>query len=146
MSNSWKSNFGTKIQLESSTTIGTFADIPGVYTVPPIGAEQEKIEVTNHSSGGNREYIPSGLSDPGDYAFEMRADITDAVQSQLYTMYKSGEKGKFKIVYPDGFSQTFEAYVIGFARGEVDATSPDAINITVTLAIASEVEDEEESL
>lgn len=141
-----KSNYRTKIQLGSAETPATFVTIPGVFVVPPIESEQEKIEVTHHESGPYREYVLSGLSDPGDYEFQMRANRTDTVQQTLRNMWKTGEERPFRIIYPDGFAQQFPAQVSGFTYNEADATSPDALNVTVALAICGEVEDVSEEI
>ena len=46
MSDNFKSNFGTVLQIGSgSGTPYTYTDVKGVYLVPPIESEQEKIEV-----------------------------------------------------------------------------------------------------
>ena len=141
------SNFGTKFQIGSGTGTLTYADVFGVFLVPPIESEQEKIEVTHHDQSGNyRKFIPSGLSDPGDYQFQMRSERTQTTQQSIYTLYKSGALGHFRIVYPDGLTQSFDAYVTGMTYNEADATSPESVNITVTLAIAGEVTETEESI
>lgn len=143
-----KSNFGTLLKIGSgSTSPYTYTAIFGVFVVPPIESEQEKIEVTHHDQNSPyRKYIPSGLIDPGDYQFQMRSDRSQATQQQIYTLFKSGDLGHFQIVYPDGLTQTFDAYVTGMTYNEADATSPEPVNITVTLAISGDVTDSEESL
>ena len=138
------SNFGTLLQLKIN---GAYTTIKGVFNVPAIESEQEKIEVTHHDQSSNyRQYIPSGLIDPGDYSFEMRSLRSDSTQKTLYALYKSGESGDFQICYPDGLIQSFPAYVTGMTYNEADATSPDPINITVTLAFAGDITETEESL
>lgn len=143
-----KSNFGTILKIGSGAAAPyTYSAIYGVYMVPPISAEQEKIEVTHHDQNSPyRKYIPSGLIDPGDYQFEMRSDRSQTTQQSLYTLYRSGALGHFQIVYPDGLTQSFDAYVTGMTYNEADATSPEPVNITVTLAISGDVEDGEDSL
>lgn len=143
-----KSNFGTLLKIGSgSTSPYTYTVVYGVFVVPPIESEQEKIEVTHHDQNSPyRKYIPSGLIDPGDYQFQMRSDRSQATQQQVYTLFKSGDLGHFQIVYPDGLTQTFDAYVTGMTYNEADATSPEPVNITVTLAISGDVTDSEESL
>lgn len=143
------SNFGTKLKIGSGATAPyTYADVFGVFLVPPIESEQEKIEVTHHDqSGSYRKFIPSGLADPGDYQFQMRSERSQATQQTIYALYKSGELGHFQIAYPDGLVQSFDAYVTGMTYNEADATSPEPVNVTVTLAISGEVtETEEESI
>ena len=148
MSDNFKSNFGTVLQIGSgSSSPYTYSDIKGVFVVPPIESEQEKIEVTHHDQNSPyRKYIPSGLIDPGDYQFQMRSDRSDSTQQSIYTLYKSGEIGHWALIHSDGLMQTFDAYVTGMTYNEADATSPEPVNITVTLAISGGVEDSEVSL
>lgn len=142
------SNFGTILKVGSgSSSPYTYSTIKGVFVVPAIESSQEKIEVTHHDQNSRyREYIPSGLIDPGDYEFQMRSDRSDSTQQTIYTLYTSGELGHFQIVHPDGLAQTFDAYVTGMTYNEADATSPEPTNITVSLAISGDVTDSEESL
>ena len=148
MGDNFKSNFGTILQIGTGSTAPySYADIKGVYLVPPIQSSQEKIEVTHHDQDSHyRKYIPSGLIDPGDYEFEMRADRSHATQQAIYSLYTSGALGHFAIKHPDGLTKYFDAYVIGMTYNEADATSPAPVNITVALAISGGISEEEESL
>ena len=148
MSDNFKSNFGTLLKIGTGATAPyTYSAVKGVYLIPPIESEQEKIEVTHHDQNSPyRKFIPSGLIDPGDYQFEMRSDRSDSTQQAIYSAYKSGTIVHWQIAYPDGLVQTFDAYVIGMTYNEADATSPEPTNITVTLAISGDVTDSEESL
>lgn len=131
------SNFGTllKIKIEDA-----YVKIVGVSNVPPIESEQEKIEVTHHDQEGNyRQYIPSGLIDPGDYSFTMRSDRSQATQQAIYALYRSGEVGEFQLEHTDGLIQTFPAYVTGITYNEADAESPAPVQVTVALAICGEI-------
>ena len=148
MADKFISNFGTVLQIGSGATAPyTYTDIKGVYLVPAIESNQEKIEVTHHDQNSPyRKYIPSGLIDPGDYEFGMRSDRSDSTQQTIYTLFKSGEAGHFRIVHTDGLAQSFDAFVTGMTYNEADATSPDPVQITVALAISGDITDEEESL
>lgn len=143
-----KSNFGTLLKVGSgSSSPYTYTTVYGVYLVPPIESEQEKIEVTHHDQNSPyRKYIPSGLIDPGDYQFEMRSDRSQTTQQTIYAAYKAGTLLHWQIVHPDGLAQSFSAYVTGMTYNEADATSPEPTNITVTLAISGDVTEEEESI
>lgn len=143
----FKSNFGTNLQIGTGSSPYTYTNIKGVFLVPPIQTTQEKIEVTHHDQDSPyRMYIPSGLIDPGDYEFQMRADRSDSTQQALYSLYTSGALGHFAIKHTDGLTQYFDAYVIGMAYNEADATNPDAVNLTVSLAISGGISEAEESL
>ena len=138
------SNFGTTLKIKVSQT---YTAIKGVFVVPPIESSQEKIEVTHHDqNSAYRKYIPSGLIDTGDYEFQMRSKRSDATQQALYTAYKSGTLCDFELEHTDGLVQQFQAYVIGMTYNEADATNPDAVNITVSLAISGDVTDTVESI
>ena len=143
-----KSNFGTILKIGSGSSAPyTYTAIYGVFIVPPIESTQEKIEVTHHDQGSPyRKFIPSGLIDPGDYQFQMRSDRSQQTQQAIYTLFTSGNEGHFAIEYPDGLTQTFDAYVTGMTYNEADATSPEPVNITVTLAISGNVTDVQASL
>ena len=139
-----KSNFGTLLKIKINNT---FTAIYGVFLVPAIASTQEKIEVTHHDQASPyRKYIPSGLIDPGDYQFQMRSERGQATQQTLYSAYKAGTLCTFQIVHTDGLVQTFDAYVTGMEYNEADATSPNPVNITVTLAISGDVTDSTESI
>lgn len=142
--NDFISNFGTILKIKVSST---YTAIKGVFLVPPIESEQEKIEVTHHDQNTQyRKYIPSGLIDNGDYAFQMRSLRSDSTQQTLYTAYKAGTLCDFEIDYPDGLIQQFQAYVIGMTYNEADVTSPEPVNVTVALAISGAVTETEASL
>ena len=142
------SNFGTILKIGSGSSAPyTYVAIKGVFDVPAIETTQEKIEVTHHDQNSQyRKYIPSGLIDPGDYAFQMRSDRSDSTQQSLYTLFKSGAEGHFQIEYPDGLVQTFDAYITGMTYNEADATSPEPVQVTVTLAISGAVTETEASI
>ena len=140
MSITAKSNYGTKIYVKAASA-QEYTEIEGAYNIPDLENAEEQIEVTHHGSGKYREYIPSGLIDPGEYTFSMRVDTTDAAQQTLKTLKTGGTKGSFKIEWPDGLTKTFDAYVLGIKRNDADATGPDGINADVTLAIAGNVEE-----
>ena len=144
MSDKFVSNFGTLLKIKINSN---FETIKGVYNVPPIESEQEKIEVTHHDQNSPyRKYIPSGLIDPGDYTFGMRSERSHATQKEIYALYKSGEISTFQIVHPDGLTQQFDAYVTGMTYNEADATDPEPTQIDVALAISGDITETEESL
>ena len=141
------SDFGTFLKIGTGASPYTYEKIVGVDVVPPFESEEEKLEVTHHSQESKyRQFIPSGLKDPGDYAFQMRSDPSQTTQQKIFTLYTTGELGHFCIERPDGFVQKFDAYVIGMTYNEADATSPNPVEITVTLAIAGDITEEWESV
>ena len=133
-------NMNTKLQLGTSGDTPTFSDITRLRTIPGIAREMEKIEVT-HNGSKNREYVPNGLQEPGDYSFEMETDRTDSLHQDLFAMWQSGESRPFRLIYPDGLALQFEASILSITRADYDAQSPDVIIDTVNLAICGDIED-----
>ncbi len=138
MTQRYVTNRQTKLQLETGS--GEWSDVPRLRNVPALQMTEEKIEVTHHQSK-NREYIPSGLSDPGDYEYEMETDRSDPVHQQIFALRKSGDIVNWRLIYPDGLAYQFGASVISITRNEADPQSPDVIVDTVGLAICDEIED-----
>ena len=144
MSSKFISNFGTQLKVKVNNT---YTKIKGTYVVPAIEKKQDKLEVTHHDQTGNqRQFIPSGLVDPGEYGFDMRSFRSDPTQQQLYSLYQSGEAGEFQIERPDGMTESFPAYVIGMTYNEADAESPEPVQIHVDLAFAGEITEEIDSM
>lgn len=131
-------NRKTKLQVNDS--VNGWENIPRLRNVPGLEMEEEKIEVTHHGSN-NREYIPSGLSDPGDYEFEMETDLTDTVHQKLFAAWKAKTALSWRLIYPDGLAYQFDATILKIARAEADPQSPDVIIDTVALAISGDVDD-----
>ena len=142
----YKTNRKTKLQIGSGSGDSiTWADIPQLRNVPALEMTEEKIEVTHHGSE-NREYIPSGLSDPGDYEFEMETDRANTVHQQIFALKASKSVVPWRLVYPDGLAFQFSASVLKITRNEADPQSPEVIIDTVGLAISGEVEDVSDDL
>jgi len=130
-------NRKTKLQLNDGSS--GWQNVPRLRNVPGLQMKEEKIEVTHHGSN-NREYVPSGLSDPGDYEFEMETDRTNAVHQSIFTLWKNKTEASWRLIYPDGLAYEFTASVLKITRGDADPQSPDVIIDTVGLAI-QDVED-----
>lgn len=139
-STNYEINMHTKLQLGSAATTPVFTDIPRLRHIPGLSLKEEKIEVT-HNQSNNREYRSSGLKDPGDYEFDMETDRSDTTHQALFSIWKSQEVRKFRLIYPDGLAYEFQASVLSITRADYDAQSPDVIIDTVSLSICGEVED-----
>ena len=136
-------NRKTKLQINDLSN--GWQNIPRLRNVPGLQMEEEKIEVTHHESN-NREYIPSGLSDPGDYEFEMETDRSDAVHNKIFTLWKNKAEASWRLIYPDGLAYEFTASILKITRADADPQSPDVIIDTVALAITGDVEDVSDEL
>lgn len=139
-------NMGTRLKLGSAATgTVTYTDIPYLRNIPGLALEEDKIEVT-HNQSTTREYVPSGLQDPGDYSFEMETDRTNATHQDLFTIWKNKTPRKFRLIYPDGLAYEFTAYVQHITRADYDAQSPDVIIDTVALSINGDITDVSDAL
>jgi hypothetical protein len=113
--------------------------IADVVTVAFPELSMEEIDVTSHSSGGYKEYIPNGVIDPGEVAVTCNYSYTafasfvtdmEAGTTSTYTLVFSGDNnGEF----------TFDAWVKGLSMEDMDATDPAAAQFTVTLRPTGEV-------
>lgn len=136
-------NRKTKLQLNDGSS--GWQNVPRLRNVPGLQMEEEKIEVTHHDSN-NREYVPSGLSDPGDYEFEMETDRKAyPVHQKIFDLWKSKAEASWRLIYPDGLAFEFTASVLKITRADADPQNPDVIIDTVGLAIM-DVEDISDTL
>ena len=135
MASNAKSNFGTKFQLEKILNSGTFVDIAECRVINSPTEEQDDIEVTHHGSAGWREYKPSGLRNPGDLELQINSVPSDESHQELEALAASGEERNFRIVRPNGITETFMAYVKSIVANEADAQNPDAIIDTVSMKV-----------
>ena len=111
-STNYEINMHTKLQLGSAATTPVFTDIPRLRNIPGLSLEEEKIEVT-HNQSNNREFIPNGLQDPGDYEFDMETDRSDTTHQALFALWKSKEVRKFRDL--DGTIEELKGvYTCGF--------------------------------
>lgn len=130
-----KSNFGTLLQIGSGETNETFTTIAEIRLINAPEKSTEDVEITHHGSEGYREYTPSGLKDPSEVAMEMNSVPSEATQAELMQLEESGDVRTFKIVRPNGITETFPAYVKSIVTNAADAQSPDAIIDTLNLRL-----------
>ena len=136
-------NRNTRLQINNLTN--GWQNIPRLRNVPGLQMEEEKVEVTHHGSN-NREYIPSGLSDPGDYEFEMETDRTNAIHMAIFNAWKNHTELEWRLIYPDGLAYEFDASILKITRADADPQNPDVIIDTVALAIAGDINDVSDEL
>ena len=96
----------------------------------------EKINVTNHASNGKTEYIPSKLIDASDITLSVLASGT--VLSDIYTDMENETIEQCVVSNPvDTF--TFSGWYMSVKEEDADAQSPDAVKLTVVLAVTGGV-------
>lgn len=115
---------------------GTLVSLNGVH-IAEVGdidgpsEEASQIEVTNHDSGGRREYI-SGLRDGGEVSFPMNY-FGDASQDDVIALFDARDTGTWVITYPDSSSDTFEGIVINLGKtAPVDGVLQQAVTVKIS--------------
>lgn len=112
-------------------------ELTGLLSTPDLSeGEPEKIEVTTLADVSKR-YI-NGLKDLGDglefeFNYESQADSS---YFKLRTVEEGGETEKFEVVFPDGLTFAFDAYVATKFSG---ASVGEQVKFTATLTIASKI-------
>jgi hypothetical protein len=88
------------------------------------------VEATNHSSGGHREFIPSGLQEMSEFKATINAVAADV--AKLVTDLQAGTKAAYQISFPNGHKEKFSALVTGIKPLTADAQTPDVQKIEAT--------------
>ena len=91
-------------------------------SVGEITPDSEEIDVTTlDSEGGCREFL-QGYRDSGEVELAGYHEKNDAGQAALRSAYAAGTPGEVEVVFPDGTSAAFQAYVKRHTLGaaEVD--------------------------
>lgn len=101
---------GIKLEV-SETENGTFRELYGLYSVPDLGKENDKVEVTNLADDMDRN-IDSGVKSYDSLNFDFYLNIkkasedetTKVLESYKYLRQKqdAGTQLYFKLTYPDG--------------------------------------------
>ena len=90
-----------------------------------------KLDATNLSSLA-KEYR-AGLLDPGQIAFDLDVDVTDAGQVALQNYRANATIANFKLTLPNAHTATFQGFVESFPwDGGVDALLTSTCNIIIT--------------
>lgn len=108
---------GTQVTIDS-TPIGGLRDIDGPQE------EKELVDVTDHDSGGDREYVP-GLRDGGTLDLTYLVESTDSGQQALWANYgdNTNPAAAFVITVPADPTISGSDFTISF-NGFVISRSP----------------------
>lgn len=126
------SSFGTLLQRGDGSDPEVFSTIAEVQDIKPPALSADTEEVTHQDSpNGWKEYLPT-LLDAGEVTFDLNFIPTDTGHTALITDMTSRVKRNFKVVFPDGSTWSFAAYVTGF---EPDAPVSGKLSASVTLKV-----------
>lgn len=123
---------GVLLKLGDGGTSEVFDTIAEVLDIDGPNQAREQIEVTSHSSAGWREFI-AGLRDGGEVSFPINSVPTDQTQIDLRALIDSGAAANFKIVYPNGYRDTFAGVVTDWGtKSPVDGAVTEEIKIKIS--------------
>lgn len=121
---------GTGSKLEMSSDNGTtFTEVASIKTIPDIGADPEKIDVTSLADD-KKKNVP-GIQNTSTLAFQVvykgdnfKTALTHAGDHKQY---------KWRVTYPDGMTATFEgSYTIKMGNVAVNG----ALDFTISIVVS----------
>lgn len=124
---------GAQFQIESATP-GTFTALAEVYDITPPNETTDIIDAS-HMGSPNREFI-MGLTDPGETSFEMNFVPGSTREGLLLAAKASRSAKKFRIVFPNDATWTFDGLVTGY---EPAMPNDDKMTCTVTIKVTGAV-------
>ncbi len=81
--------FGVVFKLGTTSTPST--TIADVFEIGPPKTTRDAVDVTTHgSANGNMEFIPDGVSDPGELTVQMLYTAASASDTAILTAYSAG--------------------------------------------------------
>ena len=141
---------GTTLAM-SETQSGTFQKLYGMSSIPDMGGDREKIDITNLEDS-NKRYI-YGVSDFGELSFEFfynkeeTADAQNAEKllnaySALKACQTAAKKMWWKLTYPDGTGHIWKGEPSVKRKG---VGVNEALSFTLTISLENDIEDFEPS-
>ena len=125
---------GKTITASGTATSSVFTNVANVRTFSGFDGAASEIDVTNLDSIAKEFRL--GLSDPGQFTFEIDYDSANAGHIALRARQTSGVLSNFKLTLPNGGVITFFAYVKKFSLGGgVDAVAKTSVDLRITGSI-----------
>jgi predicted secreted protein len=126
---------GKTITLGAPTaTPTTFTNVANVKTFTGFDGSASEIDVTNLDSLAKEFRL--GLTDPGQFAFEIDYDSANAGHIALRSKQVSGLITNFKLTLPNATVVTFSAFVKKFSlAGGVDAVAKTSVDLRISGAV-----------
>lgn len=120
----------------STTSSGTYTNIPDLQEVPQFGGAAEKVDVTTLTDG-NYRYI-NGIKDFGDLEFKFLYDNSSETSNYRLCrgLEEDGEVTYFQVQFPDGTKFAFSGQVsTTIESAAVNAALTFTMNITLNSEI-----------
>lgn len=118
----------TKLEMKVDGA-STFEVLDGLQSVPEIGGDPEKVDVTTLADT-TKKYI-AGIQDMDSLEFTFL--YADGLFKKLKAIQTSGKEADFKITYPDNSTCTFKGGVtVKMGGGEVNNAYQCTLSVTVS--------------
>ena len=139
------SSQGIKMSAAESES-GTYKKLYGLYKIPDMGGDTDKLDVSNFSDKNKRQ-IDSGITDYGtlQFNFYCNKDDVDESSEEVLDTYKylksaqiAGKSLYYKLEYPDGSTHT---WLGGVSVKRDGAGVGEAMKFTLTTTVESEMKE-----
>ena len=129
------SAFGTLLKRGDGGSPENFTVIAEVGDIKPPAFSVDTEEVTHQQSpGGFKEYVAT-LLDAGEVTFDLNFIPTDTSHQALLSDMQARVKRNYQVVFPEGTTWTFSAFVTAF---ESDAPTGGKLSASVTLKVTGQ--------
>ena len=126
---------GKTVTAAGTATPVTFTAVANIKTFSGFDGSASEIDVTNLDSTAKEFRL--GLTDPGQFNFEIDYDSANAGHVALRARQVSGVLSSFKVTLPNAAVITFSGYVKKFSLGGgVDAVAKTSVDIRISGAVA----------
>lgn len=137
LSKNTKFSLGTASQNASTGawTFSSYTDVPNLQSIPSLGGEPEKVDVTTLADG-ERHYI-NGIKDFGDLDFSFLYDNSTSGSNYRTLKTAEGSTKAVKITLPD--TTTFE-FAANLSVSLDEAGVNDALTFTCSCGLLSDIQ------
>lgn len=125
--------YGTQLKVHDGATPGVFATVSEVKDITGPGYTRDTIDVTSHSSPDGWEEIIASFKRSGEMTYDLNFtpdDPTHSFDTGVFSLFDTGDRRRWQLVWPDDHGLEFEALVIGL---EPQSPVADARTASVTL-------------
>ncbi|RPH38360.1 hypothetical protein EHM92_00315 [bacterium] len=90
--------FKTKLYIGDQNSPESFFALPELFSIGAVGGSKELVDMTNHDTLGQYDYLVFDLEDGNEIQFEANDIHGDAQQGRFRTAYANAEKHYFQIL------------------------------------------------
>ncbi|WP_321902088.1 phage tail tube protein [Paraburkholderia tropica] len=114
----------------------TWTKVKNVKSYSGFDGSATEIDVTDLDSEAKEKRL--GLMDNGSFSIDVNVNMSDPGQAAMKTAQKASSLESFKLQYPDGSYDTFDASVKSFPiSGATDAVITSTIALTISGAVTT---------